>query len=196
MPTPKKPSLDFGGLLTAEFEYIAQTMVEAHEDRARVASFYLVAVGSFVAALFSAQFFNTNLSKILTTLLCILFFLLTLLGTSTIVQLGRFRAAWYASAVAMNKIKNFAMKHHPELEEAFPWKMGSIPKKYKLTSISFLQAIEVSLLSGLMLGSAIFFLQLTKNPSLTPPPWGIAIPAGIIAVGVEIAIYLWSLSWD
>lgn len=193
--TPTKPSLDVSGLLTAEFEYIAQTMVEAHEDRARVSSFFLAAVGSFVATLFSAKSFETSPSPILTTFLFILFLLLTLLGTSTIVQLGRLRAAWHASAIAMNKIKDFVKKYHPELKGAFPWETKSIPPKYKLTSISFLQAIEVSLISGLMLGSAIFFLELTLNPSLVTPPWGVSILAGVIAVVLELALYYWSLDW-
>ena len=35
--------------LTEEYEYIAQTAAQANEDRARVSSFYLIAVGSLIA---------------------------------------------------------------------------------------------------------------------------------------------------
>ena len=34
--------------MAAEFDYIAQTAIQANEDRARVSSFYMVAVGSLV----------------------------------------------------------------------------------------------------------------------------------------------------
>ncbi|MEO5887697.1 MAG: hypothetical protein ABIQ77_08545, partial [Anaerolineales bacterium] len=60
MPTRKPPPLDFDELLAAEYDYIAQTASQAHEDRARVSSFYLIAVGSLVAALFSTQLFEPD----------------------------------------------------------------------------------------------------------------------------------------
>jgi len=56
-------------ILAEEFEYIASTAGQANEDRARVASFYLVAVGSLVAALFSTQLLDAN-SNIKTSACC------------------------------------------------------------------------------------------------------------------------------
>ena len=55
---PQKPGSE--ELLQTEFDYIARTAFQANEDRARVSSFYLVAVGSMVAALFSTQFFDKS----------------------------------------------------------------------------------------------------------------------------------------
>ena len=43
-------SLDATAVLTAEFEYVAQSAFQANEDRARVTNFYIVSVGSLVAA--------------------------------------------------------------------------------------------------------------------------------------------------
>ena len=80
MPT-KKSSDTSNDILIAEYEYIANSAIQANEDRARVSSFYLIAVGSLVAALFSTQIFDTNKSLVtLSFLFSGLFFVLTLLG--------------------------------------------------------------------------------------------------------------------
>src|SRR5436309_9614593 len=86
--------VEFDELLAAEFDYIAQTAIQAHEDRARVSSFYLIAVGSLVAAMFGTQFFDLNSpSRTINIMFSGLFGLLTLLGTSTVMQLARLRTA-------------------------------------------------------------------------------------------------------
>ncbi|MFN8460695.1 MAG: hypothetical protein U0X93_02825 [Anaerolineales bacterium] len=43
-----------------EYDYIAQTAAQANEDRARISSFYLIAVGSLIAAIFGTQFFDPD----------------------------------------------------------------------------------------------------------------------------------------
>ncbi len=147
-------------LLAAEYDYIAQTANQANEDRARVSSFYLIAVGSLVAALFGTQLFDADkFTQTVKIMFSGLFVLLTVLGTSTIMQLARLRSAWYESMMAMNQIKDFAMRQNPELVQAFRWKTSTLPSKYKTGSVSFYQAIEVAIISGLMFGAAIFFLQ-------------------------------------
>src|SRR5512141_1827517 len=86
--------LDEEPLLQAELDYITQTAFQANEDRARVSSFYLVAVGSLVAALFGTQFVDQNLDpRLIAGAFCSLFFVLTALGTLTTLQLARLRAA-------------------------------------------------------------------------------------------------------
>ncbi|MBK9601457.1 MAG: hypothetical protein IPO36_06360 [Anaerolineales bacterium] len=93
-------------ILIAEYNYIAETAAQSNEDRARVSSFYLVAVGSLVAALLSTQFVSNILDKgLINILFSILFLLLTLLGTTTILQLTRLRVAWFESLIAMDRIK-------------------------------------------------------------------------------------------
>lgn len=152
--------VEFDELLAAEFDYIAQTAIQANEDRARVASFYLIAVGSLVAALFGTQFFDLNSpSRTVNLMFSGLFGLLTLLGASTIMQLARLRAAWYESALAMNQLKEYMMSENKRLATAFRWTTNTLPSKFKKNSVSYFQAIEVSLISGLMFSAAIFFLQ-------------------------------------
>jgi hypothetical protein len=194
MTTPSQSPIDVGGLLTAEFEYIVQTAAEAHSDRARISSFYLIAVGSLVAALFGTQLFDrVSFEPLTTILLSVLFSLLTFLGTSTVIQLGRLRVAWYKSMLAMNHIKEFAIKCNPELKEAYLWKTDSLPDLDKKDSISFFQAIEVSVISAIMLSAAILFFLLSIQPTLEYWHWLVAAPFGIAMCFVELTLYQRSL---
>ncbi|GAB4457979.1 MAG: hypothetical protein Kow0070_10940 [Anaerolineales bacterium] len=183
------PPVELDELLAAEFNYIALTATQANEDRARVSSFYLLAVGSLVAALLSTQFFDPDkLTPTIRLMFSGLFILLTLLGMSTVLQLAQLRSAWHESMRAMNQIKDFAMKQNPELAEAFRWKTSTIPRKYKRSSVSYYQALEVSIIGGLTFGAAMFFLQqaFLQVNALT---WLICILLGALAVYVQMTLY-------
>ena len=189
MATNEPLPVEFDELLAAEFNYIAQTAIQANEDRARVSSFYLIAVGSLVAAIFGAQYIDsTFLSIDVNILFSGLFVLLTLMGTSTIMQLARLRSAWYESALAMNQLKDYMMGQNQTLIQAFRWTTSTLPSKHKKDSISYYQAIEVALISGLMFGAAIFFLEQATlslgSHSLIP-----AAVLGIASVFVQLYIY-------
>jgi hypothetical protein len=161
--TPKRinPIVELDELLASEFDYIAQTAIQANDDRSRVSSFYLIAVGSLIAALLGTQLFDPE--KFIQPVKLAFsgaFALLTLLGISTVLQLARLRAAWHESMLAMNQLKDFAMKQHPELVNAFRWKVSTLPRKYKKGSVSYYQAREVALIGGLMFAAAVLFLQI------------------------------------
>ena len=191
------PPTELDELLAAEYDYIAQTAAQANEDRARVSSFYLIAVGSLVAALFGTQFFDEgSFNASAKIMFSGLFFLLTMLGISTIMQLARLRAAWYESMMAMNQMKDFAITQRPELAGAFRWKTSTLPSKYKPSSVSYYQAIEVSLIGGLVFATAVFFLQLAflpDNAILTVLPWLISMVAGVAMVFIQLQVYKRSL---
>ncbi|GAB4504366.1 MAG: hypothetical protein Fur0043_13600 [Anaerolineales bacterium] len=152
-----KVKLNADEILRAEFDYIAQTAFQANEDRARVASFYFVSVGSLVAAILGTQFAEDALRGV-SLAFGLLFLVLTALGGLTIAQLARLRAAWHESAEAMNRLKDFYIQQYPEIEPAFKWRMQSIPPTDKLYSIANLMAVEVSLLGALTSAAAIYFL--------------------------------------
>ena len=144
-------------ILIAEYEYVASTAHDANEDRSRVASFYFVSVGSIVAAILGTQFARDNLKSV-SVAFSILFFVLTLLGTLTIAQLARLRAAWHESIQAMNQIKDFYIKKFPETEPAFKWRIRTIPPTDKPYSIANLIALEVALLGALTSAAAFYFI--------------------------------------
>lgn len=190
MPASKKLPVELDELIASELDYIAQTAAQANEDRARVSSFYLIAVGSLVAALFGTQLFDDGkFTQPVKFMFSGLFILLTLLGTSTVLQLGRLRAAWYESMLAMNQIKDFAMEQNPELVKAFRWTTKTLPAKYKKNSVSYFQALEVSLISGLMFGTSVFFFILAIVPTAGLLHWVAAVFAGIAMIFVQLAIY-------
>jgi hypothetical protein len=193
MATNEPIPVEFDELLAAEFDYIAQTAIQANEDRARVSSFYLIAVGSLVAAMFGTQYVDPELLSIDANLMFSgLFALLTLLGTSTVMQLARLRSAWYESALAMNQIKEFMVRQNHTLGQAFRWKTSTLPAKYKKDSVSYYQASEVALISGLMFGAAVFFLQRAILP-IGPAQWIITTVVGVSTIFAQLFIYQRSL---
>jgi len=176
-------------ILAVEFDYIAQTATQANEDRARVSSFYLIAVGSLIATLFGTQFFDSGFfTTTVDFMLFGVFILLTLLGTSTIVQLARLRAAWHDSMMAMNRIKDFAVQRQPDLAQAFLWRTDTLPAKYKKNSISNYQAIEVGVISGITFAAAMLFLQFGLGWT-SWVHWIISFFIGVLAYWMQLRIY-------
>jgi hypothetical protein len=189
MPKITSPLVELDELLAAEYNYIAQTATQANEDRARVSSFYLIAVGSLVAALFGTQLFDADkFTQTVKIMFSGLFVLLTMLGTSTIMQLARLRSAWYESMLAMNQIKTFAMNQNPELKNAFRWKAETLPAKYKTGSVSYYQAFEVALIGGLMFGAATFFLQ-EAFFVIGFFNWVISCTSGLLTIYIQLLFY-------
>ena len=158
MQENNKPSISAEEILTAEFEYIAHTASQANDDRSSVVSFFVIAVGSPLAAFFSTDLAETP--KATTYILFAgLFLILSILGATTILQLARLRGAWYESMLAMNHMKEFLVKNSDsDISGAFRWTFQSAPAKFKLNSISFYQALQVAILAGLLFGAFIFFL--------------------------------------
>ena len=189
MPKNKPIPVELDELLAAEYNYIAQTANQANEDRARVSSFYLIAVGSLVAALFGTQLFDTEkFTQTVKIMFSGLFVFLTVLGAFTVMQLARLRSAWYESMLAMNQLKDFAMRQSPELIKAFRWKTTTLPSKYKSASVSYYQAIEVALIGGLTFGAAVLFLQQAFF-FISLIHWIVAILFGLLAIYIQLAIY-------
>ena len=165
------PALNPDDLLSAEYEYIANTVFQANEDRSRVASFYFVSVGSIVAAILGTQFAADNLKSVALAF-AVLFIFLTVLGALTIAQLARLRAAWHESVEAMNQLKDFYIKYHPEIKPAFKWRGSSIPPTDKPYSIANLIAFEVTLLGAITTALAVYFILFALG---NIAPWGWAL---------------------
>lgn len=189
MPT-KKSSDTSNDILIAEYEYIANSASQANEDRARVASFYLVAVGSLVAALFSTQIFDITSNFVtLSFLFSGLFLVLTILGALTVIQLARLRSAWYEAMTALNQIKEYAISKDKDLAKAFRWRSQTMPPLYKPNSVSYQQTVEVAILSGLMLGAAIYFFLIGIENQCLPCNLGFTAGGAIIGFFLQLSIY-------
>jgi hypothetical protein len=183
---PTKLPLDTNEILKAEYNYIANTVFQANEDRSRVASFYFVSVGSLVAAILGTIFSTENV-KNYALAFAGLFTVLTALGTLTLAQLARLRAAWHESVEAMNQIKDYYIEHNKEIEPAFKWRIKTLPKTDKPNSIANLMAIEVSMLSAITSATAFYFLLLTLGNIAW---WGWLILT-VALVGGGYAQWMW-----
>lgn len=181
---------NMGDILTAEFEYIAQTAFQANEDRARVTNLYLITLGGLVAAIL-ADTVGAALSGIYWVLV-VLFGLLAANSVLTLLQLVRLRQAWRESLLAMNQIKDFYQTRYPELGAAFRWKTETVPPADKLWSIGFLLALQVALLGGVVLGVAAYLIGLIYGQPLL----GVAILVGILFALGQMLLYRRLLGWQ
>ncbi len=191
-----RTKLSSEALLQTELNYLSQTAFQANEDRARVTSFYLVAVGSLVAALFSTQLFNEKFDPAFVAIsFSGLFLILTVLGGLTTLQLARLRHAWYDAAQAMNQLREYWLSQAEDshLAQAFRWNTSTLPPKYKTNSVSFYQALEVALLSGMTFGASIFFFQRGIGVNLPVWNWIFSITLGILIFFIQLLIYKQSL---
>ena len=181
---PVKPKLNPDEILKAEYNYIATTVFQANEDRSRVASFYFLTVGSLVAAILSAIFSTSDLKSV-SLAFSGLFLVLTILGTLTLAQLARLRAAWHESVEAMNQIKDYYIENNKEIEPAFKWRLKTLPPTDKKFSIANLMAVEVTLLGAITSTAAMYFLLAAFG---TIEWWGWAL---LLVTLVVIYIALW-----
>jgi len=175
-------------ILISEFNYIAQAAFQANEDRARVTTFYLISLGSLVAALLSSQLTNSNQPEIDKLFICI-FIVLSMFGLLTMLQLVRLRQAWFECARALNQIKAFYIKNIKavKLDDAFRWQ--KLPAKFKPRSVGFLLALQVAIVSGASCGVAALYIG-----HLYTQHWEgtIALAVGIVYTTIEILLY-WRL---
>jgi hypothetical protein len=165
-----KPSLSPDEILKAEYNYIANTVFQANEDRSRATSFYLLTFSSFIAAIVSYQFDKRLNGNWVDWGFFALFIVLAVMGLLTVLQLARLRLAWYESVQAMNQIKDYYLAHHEGLEQAFSWRSVTA-KKVKWNSVGFLLVLQVAILGGAALGAAIFFAvrAVSGNVLFLPP---------------------------
>jgi membrane protein YdbS with pleckstrin-like domain len=185
-PEKIKPELEPDPILTAEFGYIVQSAFQANEDRARVTSFYLVSVGSFIAAILGTQLLAEP-QPVVYWSFGALFLFLAVLAVMTILQLVRLRRAWFESILAMNQIKDFYTRNVQRLNlaDAFRWQTPTIPKMDKPNSLSFYLAIEVGLFGAAAFGAAYYFILLGFGWI----SWGPAIVLAALFLAGELFLY-------
>lgn len=185
-PEKTKPDLKPDPILTAEFSYIVQTAFQANEDRARVTSFYLVSVGSFIAAILGTQL-SSNPQPVVYWSFAGLFLFLAVLAVMTILQLVRLRKSWYESILAMNQIKDFYARNVQRLSlaEAFRWQTTTVPRMNKPGSLSFYLTFEVGLFGAAAFGAAYFFTLF----GFGWVSWGPAILLAAAFLAAELMLY-------
>lgn len=185
---PPNPPDSATSIIAAEHSYITQTAFQANEDRARASQYFFVTFATLIAALLSVQIPGVDPEQLYITFV-VVFVLLSSLGLITVLQLVRLREAWLESVRAMNQIKEELIARDPELAAYFRWRAENVPPAFKLRSFGFLQALSVSLLSGLSLGAAVAFGSLALGSAVVP--WGTSIAVGVLcAVLILVGGYI------
>jgi hypothetical protein len=194
MTTPERHELGQTKLskaefLIAEYNYLGQAAFQSNEDRARVASFYFVSVGSLVAAILGSAFSGGQDLGLVYWAFSMLFTILTIVGVLTVFQLARLRAAWYSSVLAMNMIKELYIDRFPAMETSILWR--ELPAKDRWYSVANLLRIQVALLASLTLGATLFTFFRGFHTYTSVPAWILtfALPAGLFSSVFSITIY-------
>lgn len=177
--------LNAAEILIAEYQYAAQCAFQAHEDRARVSSYYLVSAGTAVAAILGVQ--RDDVMPSLSTGFATIFAVLFVIGLLTLLQMVRLRQAWYESAEAMNRIKEHFAKLYQEADitSALAWRRDTLPVRAKAWSVAFLLALSVMLIDACAVGgSIIFYGYSTFGDDLLYRNWAIATAAALVIVQI------------
>ena len=173
-------------VLAAELTYIGQTAFQTNEDRQRVAQFFFISFGSFMAAILSLQVETESQTDIF-LILGFVFLFVTFFGISTLLQLTRLRQAWLESVQAMNKLKLYIKKaHNPALNEAFVWL--DAPLAYKPGSVGYYQAVQVALGTGVSVGTAAAFFLLAFQVQLAV--WLIVALGVVLSLATSYSLFI------
>lgn len=178
--------LDPNVLLGREFDYAAQAAIEAGEDRVRVFTFFLAAIGSLVATTKLADPGNPAQQVAFGAVLAAI----ALLGSLCVFQLAKLRLAWVDSVRTMCAIKEYyvAASDDPRLATAIRWTSRTVPRADKLGSVSFLLAVAASFVGGACLGGAVF---LWVGAASGPTALRVALGGAAGSVSIAMQIYGW-----
>lgn len=162
--TGNNPSnLNPNDILIAEFNYAMQTATQSNEDRVKIFQFIVANIITIAATIFVTSLTYNSSSK----LFGLVFIFFVVLGMFSLVHLSRLRLAWVDSVKVMNRIKEYYIKNNPELEEAFLWKMSTIPSAKKRSSLAYQLALTVMFFNSvsLAIGTSLM-LSLLPVPAI------------------------------
>jgi ABC-type amino acid transport system permease subunit len=110
-------------------------------------------------------------------------------GVAFFLQLIRLRQAWRQSALAMNIIKEHyieAFNDTPRAAQMFHWRLRTLPKGEKYTSMSFVICMTVALLDSLgFAAAALLALLIWLTPQL-----GGGVTAGAVSWGIALLVLI------
>jgi len=154
---PQSANLAPSDILGWEFEYARTTASESMQDRHTMTNFYLLTVGvvtSGVVTLLTGEAplgADTTLRSIIGT---VLIWLLCVIGWFYFLSLIRLRQAWYDSIRAMNRIKDFCIRHASSIDPnvlrmAFLWQPSTVPHPGKPWTVYFYAAALIGFLNSI-----------------------------------------------
>jgi hypothetical protein len=194
---PQSANLDPSGILGWEFEYARTTASESMQDRHTMTNFYLLIVGvvaSGVVTLLTSNVElggNATLRNIIGT---VLLWLLCFVGWFYFLSIIRLRQAWYDSTRAMNRIKDFCIRHTSSIDPnvlrmAFLWQPFTMPHPGKPWTVHFYAAILIGFLSSAAFVAGGFLILMVLNAL---PPDNLWSGILLVALGfLFFAFHVW-----
>jgi hypothetical protein len=164
-------TLKIDNMLLEEFNYAGTTAYQAFDDRARIFNLYLIVVGVLASGLGAAYQLSGDIRVFVLPLAVALLFIAGILGTAFFLALVGLSNAHRESLVCMNKVKEYYIAHFKaqlnDIEDAFRWRMKTIPNRERFGSVTYVVCHTVALLCSLCYAAA-----------------------------VGIAVNIWLLNWD
>ncbi len=189
-------SLKIENMLLEEFNYASVTAYQAMEDRARISSFYYILLGVLASGLAAVYQFSGGTHNVPQGLIAMLLLIGGLISICFFVTIIRLRQAYKESLLTMNVIKEFYIdqfkQQMPAIEQAFRWRLTTMPKGERPGSVTFMIAGLNALIGSLCFAGAAFFFAEQLLSSI----WAFVV-AGvvfIISAFVHISYYRYSLS--
>ena len=168
--SPEKPSLDPAYILGWEYEYARSTASEAMAERHTLVNFYLLVAGVLVSGVVAVLGQDFGLPRATGT---VLLWLLCGIGWLYFLAVIRLRQAWHGSARAMNRIKDFWIRHSrdfkPEvLREAFLWKPETLPRPDRPWTVYFYSTMVIAFVDSVayVVGGALIDLDAVVSAPL------------------------------
>jgi len=162
----KKASFAFDqkndSILIAEFNYAAQTAFQANEDRVRVFNFVFANLLTLGASLV-VPFFNISINP---AIFSVVFIIIAIIGSLSIIQLIKLRLAWESSVKVMNAIKQYYIAHSPQIDSVFHWRADTIPKRTGIFNITFMMSFTLMIVNSISLCACLFLYINTLSPLL------------------------------
>src|SRR5258708_15089091 len=153
-------ALNIENMLLEEFNYASVTAYQAMEDRARMFNFYLLLVGVIASGLGAIYQIGGSANTYARPLAIALLLIAGMVGVAFFVKLIRLRQAWRESVISMNVIKEFYIQQFqqqmPRIENAFRWRLNTIPAGERLGSTTFIVCSTVALLESVCFAGAAF----------------------------------------
>jgi len=178
-------------ILGWEFEYARVTASEANAERHTMVNFYLLITGVAASGVVAVVGGDTNLPSGAGT---VLLWLLCGVGWLYFLAIVRLREAWYESAKAMNKIKEFYFEHVQEpkgdvLRKAFRWQDHTMPAVGKPWTVYFYAAMVIALLNtaAYVAGGVLIALQAINLAPL--PVVGVLVLFGLVFFAFHVWLY-------
>lgn len=193
-------TLNIENMLLEEFNYASVTAYQAMEDRARVSSLYYLLLGALASGLLAIYQLG---GKTLTTSQLQVIVLLIAAGILSVTffeKIIRLRQAYRESLICMNVIKEFYIQqfqqHMPHVEQAFRWRLKTIPTGERIGSVTFAISGLIALVGSLCFAGAAL-MGIKPEIIARSSAYGVQaylVPAVVFVVVLILHIWYYRLS--